>query len=172
MTRPLVSIVNRGSKGWHPRTDAGEESRREELLIQRFLGLPKASDRRLVTHDERIAHVGSVLLTSQLVLAQAFSGEICCSPVQRILLFVYLREARGRDTSIRSLCNFPILGPGTVALRWAAKLISDGILELTDAAEASDRLIRLTPDGVTGLERWLRCIDSGLVSDKHAGFSV
>lgn len=171
MSRPLVSLVNRASKDGPERADVRDEPR-EESLIQKLLALPTTSQRRSETPEDRLVHVASVLLTSQLALAQAFSWDVCCSPVQRIMLFVYLRQGQGRDTSIRSLCSFPILGPGTVALRWAAKLLSDGILELAEAAESSDRLIRLTPDGVRGLEHWLRCIDSGLKTDNCAGFSV
>jgi hypothetical protein len=143
-----------------------------DRLIRRFLALPLTPQKISRAPDERLVHVAAVLLTSQLTLAQSFNWELCYSPIQRILLHVYVRQGQGRKSSIRSLCDFPILGPGTVALRWAAKLVGDGILELAAAEEPSDRLIQLTSDGLAGLEHWLRCIDSGLMSDSRAAFSV
>jgi hypothetical protein len=172
MRSPLLSIVNQGSKRSRVGAGVRNEMERERLLIQRFLALPTAAQGILITPDGRLLHVASVLLNSQITIAQALGRDLCYSPAQLILLLVYVRHGQGRDVSIRTLSTFPGLGPATVALRWAAKLVGDGILEVTEAHEADDRLLRLTSDGACGLEHWLRCIDSGLMTNSHAGFSV
>jgi hypothetical protein len=172
MTALLFSIVNQSSKRSRVGAGVRNELERERRLIQRFLALPTAAQGMPVTPDGRLLHVASVLLNSQLTIAQAFSRKLCYSPAQLILLLVYVRHGQGRDVSIRSLSTFTSLGPATVALRWAAELVGDGMLEVTKAPEVDDRLLRLTCDGACGLEHWLRCIDSGLMTDSHAGFSV
>ena len=171
MTALLFSIGDQRSKRSRVGASVRDELERECRLIQRLLALPTAARGMPVTRDGRLLHVASVLLNSQLTIAQAFSQEICYSPAQLILLLVYVRRGQGQDVSIRSLGTFTSLGPATVALRWAAKLVGDGILEVTEAHDVNDRLLRLTPDGACGLEHWLRCVDSGL-TDSYAGFSI
>lgn len=172
LTALLFSIVNQSSKRSRVRAGVRDELERERRLVQRFLALPTAAQGKQIKPDGRLPHLASVLLNSQLTIAEAFSRELCYSPGQLILLLVFVRSGQGRDVSIRSLSTFRILGPATVALRWAAKLVGDGILEVTEAHEVDDRLLRLSSDGACRLEHWLRCIESGLMTDSHEGFSV
>lgn len=172
MTAPLFSLVDQSTQRSRVGAGVRDERERERRLIQRLLALPTAAERMPVTPDGRLLHVASVLLNSQLTIAQAFNRELCYSPAQLILLLVYVQHGQRRDVSIRSLGTFTSVGPATVALRWAAKLVGDGILEVAEAQEVDDRLLRLTSDGACGLEHWLRSIDSGLMTDSHAGFSV
>jgi hypothetical protein len=168
MTARLLSIVQAGAE----RSRGGDESRREQLLLQKLLAFPTARRGDSRSADKRLVPVASVLLKSQLTLAEAFGWESCLSPLQPLLLLVYVRQGRGSEISLRSLCHTPVLGPGSVALRWTAKLLADGVLELTGASEPDDRLLRLSSEAVSTLERRLRDINSEFEDCNDPGFSV
>ena len=171
MPRQLLSIVKPGPNS-SDADGAGSGPEREELLIERLLALPADPRGRPADLDRRLVRVASVLLDSDLLLERAFNWGSWLAPVQRILLLVYVRQGQGRDISIRSLRDLSILGPGTVALRWTAKLVGDGIVEMFDAGVAADRLLRLSTRGVGALERWLGSIDSGLGRGAQASFDL
>lgn len=172
MTSRPLSIVNGGTNGSEAHVSGREESQRHHLLIQRLLARPTSLKLDSAAPDARLVQVASILLDGQLRLEEIFGWELCYSPVQRILFFTYVRQGQSRDTSIRSLCSTPVLGPGSVVLRWAAKLLDDRVLELTPAADPCDRLIRLTSEGVFGLEQSLRFIESEIVRSSASRFSA
>jgi len=169
MAPQQLSIIKGGAERREAPAREHGESNREQMLIERFLALPARPRTRAASPDERLVRLGSILLNSQAVLAEALGCESCSSPMERILLFLYVQQGQGRVTSLRSLCNSPVLSPGTVALRWAAKLYGDRDLELIEAAEPGERFIRLTSDGVCRLEQWLRFIDSEFMRMRRAG---
>ena len=167
MSRRLLSIVKQSSNSSQaPQSRVINESDREEVLVGRLLTYPVALKPSSGAPDSRLVYVASVLLDSRLTLVRAFNWETCDSSALRILLFVYVRQGEDKELSIRSLRNLSVLGPGTVSLRWTAKLLDDGILELLVGAEPEDRLIRFTADGIRGIEHWLRCIDFGIRSGR------
>jgi len=154
-----LSIVNGRAGGTGAPLRSDPESDRTQALIQRFLALPTRPPTTGAKTNQRLVRLASILLNAQAMLAEAFDCAFAHSSIERLLLYLYVRQGQGTVTSLCSLCNAPLLRPGTVALRWAAKLQADRVLELTEADEADDRFIRLTPDGVCRLERWLRFID-------------
>jgi hypothetical protein len=168
MPRHPLSIVHDDAPGGDDR----ECSVREQVLIDRLKAFPTASAKGSVPVDQQMVEVASVLLRSQVELADALGWEICYSPPLRLLLLVYVRDAQGRDTSVESLCDCPILAAGTVALRWAAKLLDDGIVELVEGPEPGRPRICVTSDGVRAIERWLRFIKFELNRGSATPFSV
>ena len=172
MTARLLSIVPSAQKAAAERPRTGDEARREESLLQKLLAFPVAPRGDAATADKRLVHVASVLLNSELRLAEAFGWESCFSPLQRMLLLVHVRQGRGSEISLRSLCDCPVLGPASVALRWAAKLLADGVLELTEASEPDDRLVRLSSEAVSAIEQRLREINFEFEEGSRGGFSV
>jgi hypothetical protein len=162
MTPRQLSIIN-GRSGTEAPVRSDPESDRAQALIQRFLALPTRPWTTGAKIDQRLVRLASILQSAQAMLAEAFDCAFAHSSIEQVLLFLYVRQGQGRATSLRSLCSAPLLRPGTVALRWAAKLHADAALELTEADETNDRFIRLTSDGVGRLERWLRFIDCEVV---------
>jgi hypothetical protein len=154
-----LSIVNRRAGGTGAPSRSDPESDRTQALIEKFLALPTRPRTTGAKTDQRLVRLASILLNTQAMLAESFDFAFAHSSIEQVLLFLYVRQGQGRVTSLRSLCSAPLLRPGTVALRWAAKLHADGALELTQADETNDRSIRLTSDGVCRLERWLHLID-------------
>lgn len=72
------------------------------------------------------------------------------------MLYVYVGNGQNANLSVTSLSNSPGVGPTTVALRWMAKLLDDGVLELTQGASlAGEPIVRLSFDALTKLEEWL-----------------
>jgi len=154
-----LSIINGRARGPDVPMRGDPESDRTQALIQRFLALPTRPRTTGAKIDQRLVRLASILQSARAMLAESFDCAFAHSSMEQVLLFLYVRQGQGRSTSLRSLCSVPLLRPGAVALRWSAKLHADRVVELTEADEADDRFIRLTPDGVCRLERWLRFID-------------
>lgn len=172
MTARLLSIVQAGPKAGAERARRGDESAREQLLFQKLLAFPVAPRGEPRTADSHLVHVASVLLKSELTIAGAFGWESCSSPLQRLVFLVYVGEGEGDDIPLRSLSDNSILGPASVALRWVAKLLADGIFELAAGPDPGNPLVRLTSDAASMLEQLLSNIYSELGAGKQRGFSV
>jgi hypothetical protein len=77
-------------------------------------------------------------------------------PAYGIVLLAYVRQAESDGLPLKSLAALREIGPDTVLLRWAAKLLGDGTLELAEAASRPEEtFVRLSSDGMRRLEAWL-----------------
>lgn len=131
--------------------------RPENSLIRHLLTFPLVERDSPGRADRRLVELASALLNSHASRKDHFPPDLFDHPVWTLMLFVYVRQGQDADLSIDSLCESPAVGTATVALRWTAKLLNDGIFELVrNPSNASRVAVQLSPVAMKSLDNWLR----------------
>lgn len=155
MRRAMLSLVRQPATGgsWH---GPDWNSSSKTSLIRQVLNFPVVQRDKPQKADARLVSVASSLLDAHLRRGRYFSADSFSDPAWIIMLYVYVENGQNANLSVTSLSNSPGVGPATVALRWMAKLLDDGVLELTQGASlAGEPIVRLSFDALTKLEEWL-----------------
>lgn len=157
MARPVISNMSGSSIGRGQSVDGESNSRSATLLISRLLNYPINRERGAEKSDAELVPLASALLQCRLTWDRAVGLDLSLDPVWSILLLIYARQANSPGLAVASLGDLPVIGPGTVLVRWTTKLVSDGILELAeDCARDAEPVVRLSPDALHKMEDWLR----------------
>jgi hypothetical protein len=131
-----------------------DERERELLLLRRIAELPLAPAEECTAPDAGLVALAAALLESDVTFGTAFGGACCSASAQRLLLTVYVAEGQNCDLSLASLCSSAAFEPHTVTLRWALKLLADGVLKLV-AGPDGERALRVAPAARIDFHRWL-----------------
>jgi hypothetical protein len=84
--------------------------------------------------------------------------ELFGEPAWDILLDLYIAHAEGKPVSVSSAC-IGSAAPATTGLRWLGVLADEGFVVRENDAEDQRRvLVRLTPAGVTAMERFFDAV--------------
>jgi hypothetical protein len=88
------------------------------------------------------------------------NAELFGEPAWDILLDLYIAHAEGKDVSVSSAC-IGSAAPATTGLRWLGVLAEEGlILRESDPADNRRVMVRLTPAGISAMERFFSEADS------------
>jgi hypothetical protein len=131
-----------------------DERERERLLLRRIAELPTARPAERSAPDAGLIGLAATLLESDVTFGAAF-GEACCgTSAKRLLLAVYVAEGQNCDLSLAALAASRTFDPFAVTLRWALKLLADGLLELVQCP-GGERALRVSPMARIELDQWL-----------------
>jgi hypothetical protein len=126
------------------------------LLIDRLLSHPISREPQ-ARSDAKLVPCASAFLQARMTWDRALRIELSIDPVWSMLLVIYVRQATDPGIKVASLLDLPWIGPSTVLVRWATKLVTDGILELAeDRSSDAGKIVRLSFDGLHKIENWLR----------------
>jgi hypothetical protein len=157
MARQVISHAFGASARRGPTARSESNSQSATLLIRRLLSYPVERERGAERSDVELVPFASALLQCRVTWDRAFGLVLAVDPVWSLLLLVYVRQANSSGVTVASLWDLPVIGPGTVLVRWIMKLIGDGILELAEeCAGDAEPVVRLSPDGLHKMEHWLR----------------
>lgn len=131
-----------------------DKRERELLLLRRIAELPLTPAGESTAPDAALVRLAAALLESDVTFGTAFGGACCGASAQRLLLAVYVAEGQDCDLSLTSLCGSAAFEPAPVTLRWALKLLGDGVLKLVAGADG-ERALRVAPGARVELDRWL-----------------
>lgn len=140
-----------------------DERDRELLLLRRIAELPLAPAEGRSAPEAALIPLAAVLLESDVTFGKVFGGACCGASAQRLLLAVYVSEGQGFDLSLASLRNSAAFEPPAVALRWALKLLADGVLQLVAGVDG-ERAFRVAPAARIELDHWLTRTGTALAS--------
>lgn len=131
-----------------------DRQQREVLLLRRIAERPVTPVGESNAPDGGLVALAAALLESDVWFGTAFGGACCGASTQRLLLAIYVAEGQDCDLSLTSLCNSAAFEPAAVTLRWALKLLDDGVLKLVAGADGQ-RALRVAPAARVELDCWL-----------------
>jgi hypothetical protein len=87
--------------------------------------------------------------------------ELFGEPAWDILLDLYIAYAEGKSVSVSSAC-IGSAAPPTTGLRWLGVLADEGLVLRENDPEDNRRvLVRLSPRGISAMERFFDAVDPG-----------
>jgi len=164
MPRPVLSVV-RGSEACDRDSRTRDTSRSATALIDRLLKFTVVRGRAPEKPDQDLVPLATALVKCKAMWRRMVASDECTIPEYGILLLAYVRQAENSGLPLRSLAGLREIGPDTVLLRWAAKLLGDGMLELAQAeSRPAETCVRLSSDGLRRVETWLHSAKADIES--------
>ncbi|MFM7349396.1 MAG: MarR family winged helix-turn-helix transcriptional regulator, partial [Erythrobacter sp.] len=89
-------------------------------------------------------------------------ADLFGEPAWDILLDLFIAAGDGKSVSVSSAC-IGSAAPATTGLRWLGVLAEEGlILRENDPEDHRRVLVRLSPRGLSAMERFFEAVDAGL----------